>query len=133
MRNQAALALARELKLPIIATNGVCYATAVDREILDVFFAIHDPTTRDRQGNDVGTQYRSAIFYHSEEQRAIAEEYVRADPAIVTRVEPASVFYAAEPYHQRYFENNPRQPYCLFVVAPKVNKFRGVFSGMLKT
>ena len=106
------------------------------RGILEVFFAIHDPTTRDRQGNDVGTQYRSAIFYHTEAQRETAEQLIREltaagtfrDP-IVTQVQPASVFYRAEDYHQEYFANNPQQPYCTYVVAPKVEKFRRKFPG----
>lgn len=101
------------------------------REILDVFFDIHDPTTLNRQGADVGPQYRSVIFYHSPRQREIAEEVIqRLDEAgtwnreIVTQVEPFEVFYEAEPYHQSYFEQNRRQPYCRAVVAPKVAKFR---------
>src|SRR5271165_6983575 len=101
------------------------------REILEVFFATHDPTTRDRHGNDSGPQYRSAIFYHSEAQRTTAEATIREldeeglwSGAIVTEVRPAAVFYRAEDYHQEYFENNPRQPYCAYVVAPKVKKFR---------
>jgi peptide-methionine (S)-S-oxide reductase len=104
------------------------------RDILEVFFAIHDPTTLNRQGNDVGTQYRSAIFYHSDEQRATAEQVIREltaakafpDP-IVTEIAPASTFYIAEDYHQEYFANNPQQPYCTYVVAPKVQKFRHKF------
>lgn len=109
------------------------------REILEVFFTIHDPTTLDRQGNDVGTQYRSVIFYHSDEQRATAEQLIRElsaegvwDDPIVTAIEPASAFYMAEDYHQEYFENNPRQPYCQFVVAPKVAKFRAKFAAKRK-
>jgi peptide-methionine (S)-S-oxide reductase len=101
------------------------------REILQVFFTIHDPTTLNRQGNDVGPQYRSAIFYHDEEQKQTAEamiaEFNAADlwpDPIVTEVTPLEIFYRAEAYHQRYFENNPYQPYCQFVVAPKVAKFR---------
>jgi peptide-methionine (S)-S-oxide reductase len=109
-------------------------------EILQVFFVIHDPTTRDRQGNDVGTQYRSAIFYHSPEQKTVAEQVIaditRArlyrDP-IVTEVVPASTFYVAERYHQEYFARNPNQPYCQYVVAPKVAKFRKHFLERLKT
>lgn len=104
------------------------------RDILEVFFTIHDPTTKDRQGNDVGSQYRSAIFYHSEEQRKIAEEIIaeltsdRVFPgSIVTEVVPASTFYAAEDYHQNYFAQNSNQPYCMFVVAPKLEKFRAKF------
>jgi peptide-methionine (S)-S-oxide reductase len=107
------------------------------REVLEVFFAIHDPTTLNRQGNDVGTQYRSVIFYHSEEQRRIAEDVMREvaahfDDPIVTALEPARPFYAAEDYHQEYFANNPNQPYCSYVVAPKVAKFRLKFAGILK-
>lgn len=105
------------------------------REILEVFFTIHDPTTRDRQGNDVGTQYRSMIFYHSEEQRATAEQVIREFEAakiwpgrIVTELRPAQTFYVAEDYHQRYYENNSEQPYCAFVVNPKVRKFREKFA-----
>jgi peptide-methionine (S)-S-oxide reductase len=108
-------------------------------DLLDVFFAIHDPTTLDRQGNDVGTQYRSVIFYGSEEQRRAAEEKIRGltaerafrDP-IVTAVEPAGTFYLAEDYHQEYFANNPRQPYCQFIVAPKVHKFLEKFGDKQK-
>jgi peptide-methionine (S)-S-oxide reductase len=103
------------------------------RDLLEVFFAIHDPTTLNRQGNDVGTQYRSAIFYHSEEQKKIAEEVIAAlglkDP-VVTEVVPAGTFYRAETYHQNYFRNNPIQPYCAFVVAPKVSKFRKKFASL---
>jgi peptide-methionine (S)-S-oxide reductase len=108
-------------------------------DILDVFFAIHDPTTLNRQGNDVGTQYRSVVFYHSDEQRRSAEEAILAvaasgdwDGPVVTAVEPATEFYEAEEYHQEYFANNPRQPYCLFVVSPKVQKFRSKFGSMRK-
>ena len=109
------------------------------REILEVFFTIHDPTTLDRQGNDVGTQYRSAIFYGSEEQRSIAEQTIREldaagiwnDP-IVTEVRPATTFHRAEDYHQQYFRNNPQQPYCAFVVSPKVHKFREKFADKLR-
>ena len=109
------------------------------REILDVFFAIHDPTTLNRQGNDIGTQYRSAIFYHSPEQKAAAEETIRQMAAerrwkapIVTEVTAAGPFYPAENYHQEYFQNNQYQPYCQFVVAPKVDKFRSKFSAKRK-
>jgi peptide-methionine (S)-S-oxide reductase len=110
------------------------------REILEVFFAIHDPTTPNRQGNDVGTQYRSAIFYHSTAQKAQAEQLVaeltaeQAFPAkIITEIVPAVQFHLAEKYHQEYFENNPNQPYCQFVVAPKVAKFRAKFAQRMKT
>ena len=105
------------------------------RDILGVFFAIHDPTTPDRQGNDVGSQYRSAIFWHDERQRAIAEELMREldgekrwDSPIVTELLPAGEFYKAEDYHQNYFREHPWQPYCAFTVAPKVRKFRQKFS-----
>ena len=109
------------------------------RDLLDVFFVIHDPTTRNRQGNDVGTQYRSAVFYHSPEQKRAAEEAIArlaaqrvyAD-AIVTEVVPAGPFYLAEDYHQQYFAGNPYQPYCMAVVAPKVAKFRSRFLERLK-
>jgi peptide-methionine (S)-S-oxide reductase len=108
-------------------------------DILEVFFAIHDPTTRDRQGNDAGTQYRSAIFYHSEEQRTAAELMIHELNAskvfsgpIVTEVQPASTFYRAEDYHQEYFDNNPQQPYCAYVVAPKLQKFRHKFAKKVK-
>ena len=108
-------------------------------DILKVFFVIHDPTTLNRQGNDAGTQYRSAIFYHSPEQKAAAErviadisrEKIYRDP-IVTEVAPASTYYAAEGYHQEYFARNPYQPYCQAVVAPKVAKFRKHFTERLK-
>jgi len=108
-------------------------------DILKVFFAIHDPTTLNRQGNDAGTQYRSAIFYHTPQQQTVAErvidEITRAglyrDP-VVTEVVPASAFYIAEPYHQEYFARNPEQAYCQYVVAPKVAKFRKHFVERLK-
>jgi peptide-methionine (S)-S-oxide reductase len=103
------------------------------RDLLEVFFAIHDPTTKDRQGNDVGTQYRSAIFYHSEEQRRDAEEAVRAIPGAVTEIAPAAEFYRAEAYHQNYFAAHPAQPYCAYVVAPKVQKFRQKFASQRKS
>lgn len=101
------------------------------RDILDVFFTIHDPTTLNRQGNDVGTQYRSGIYYHSPEQKATAEQVIAEVTAaklwpnpIVTEVEPVSNYSSAEDYHQEYFVNNPSQPYCQVIVAPKVAKFR---------
>ena len=103
------------------------------RDILEVFFAIHDPTSRDRQGNDAGPQYRSAIFYYDDRQRAEAEAMIRElGPGIVTEVRPASTFYIAEDYHQEYFRNNPAQPYCSFVVAPKLAKFRRKFAARRK-
>ena len=109
------------------------------RELLEVFFTIHDPTTFNRQGMDIGTQYRSAIFYHSEQQKRdaevviseIAEAMIYPDP-IVTEVTALLQFYPAEEYHQRYFERNPEQGYCQAVVAPKVAKFRSHFLGKLK-
>jgi peptide-methionine (S)-S-oxide reductase len=109
------------------------------RDLLDVFFVIHDPTTPNRQGNDVGTQYRSAIFYHSPEQKLMAEAAIAAvgqaglwDDPVVTEVALASDFYLAEDYHQEYFQTNPYQPYCQMVVAPKVAKFRKKFFDRLK-
>lgn len=109
------------------------------KEVLQIFFATHDPTTLNRQGNDVGTQYRSVVFFHSEEQKKIAEQVIEEidrediyDDPIVTEVTEFSNFYAAEDYHQDYFENNPNQPYCTAVVAPKVAKFRKVFFDRLK-
>ena len=109
------------------------------RDLLNVFFAIHDPTTLNRQGADVGTQYRSAIFYHDDEQKKIAEELIKDlnaqqiwDRPIVTEVTKLDKFYMAEDYHQEYFAKNPYQPYCMAVVAPKVSKFRKHFLEMLK-
>lgn len=108
-------------------------------DILYIFWRIHDPTTPDRQGNDVGPQYRSVIFYHDEAQRATAEQ-TRADTErarvwpdpIVTQIAPFEAFYEAEGYHQDYFANNPYQPYCVYVVDPKVRKFRKTFADKLK-
>ena len=109
------------------------------KEILEVFFVIHDPTTLNRQGNDAGTQYRSAIFYHSAAQKAAAEQVITSlnsaqvyDDPIVTELAPASQFYLAEDYHQEYFRRNPAQPYCAYVVKPKVAKFRKHFLERLK-
>jgi peptide-methionine (S)-S-oxide reductase len=109
------------------------------KEILQVFFATHDPTTLNRQGNDVGTSYRSAIFYRTDEQKRIAEEVIKEvegegvyDKPIVTEVTKFDKFYPAENYHQEYFANNPTQPYCAAVVAPKVSKFRSKFLSKLK-
>src|SRR5690606_28442855 len=109
------------------------------RELLEIFFGIHDPTTLNRQGNDVGTQYRSVIFYHPPTQELTAQEVIRtlteknlfAGP-IVTQVAPASHFYIAEDYHQEYFVRNPSQPYCTYLTNPKVAKFRQQFTGKLK-
>jgi peptide-methionine (S)-S-oxide reductase len=109
------------------------------RELLEIFFGIHDPTTLNRQGNDAGTQYRSAIFYHSPEQEATANEVIDTlstakifDAPIVTEVVSASTFYVAEEYHQEYFVQNPSQPYCTYLISPKVAKFRQQFAGKLK-
>ncbi|MES2758328.1 MAG: peptide-methionine (S)-S-oxide reductase MsrA [Pseudomonadota bacterium] len=107
------------------------------RDILEVFFTIHDPTTLNRQGNDVGTQYRSAIFFNSPEQEAVARQVVAEmanvwDAPIVTEVTPAATWYKAEAYHQDYFRQHPLQGYCAFVVAPKVSKFRATFANRLK-
>ena len=110
------------------------------REILEVFFAVHNPTTLNRQGNDVGTQYRSAIFYHSPEQKQVAEQVIQSvgggkvwDDPIVTEVVPAVKFYPAEEYHQEFFKRNPHQGYCMAVVSPKVSKFRKAFTSKLKS
>jgi peptide-methionine (S)-S-oxide reductase len=109
------------------------------KELLEVFFTIHDPTTLNRQGADAGTQYRSAIFYHSPEQREVAQQVIKEleaeriwDDPIVTEVTPLETFYPAEGYHQQYYEQNPNQPYCRAVVAPKVAKFRKLFLSKLK-
>ena len=108
-------------------------------DLLKVFFSIHDPTTLNRQGNDVGTQYRSAIFYHTPEQKATADEVIREiteanlwDRPIVTEVTPIDQFYMAEDYHQEYFKKNPYQGYCRAIIAPKVAKFRQKFMEQLK-
>jgi peptide-methionine (S)-S-oxide reductase len=108
-------------------------------ELLEVFWKTHDPTTLNRQGNDVGTQYRSVIFYHNEEQKELAENYKKEldksgawDNPIVTEISPVTNFYPAEGYHQDYYENNPNQGYCAFVIAPKVEKFEKVFKDKLK-
>ena len=109
------------------------------REILEVFFTIHDPTTLNRQGADVGTQYRSAIFYHDEEQKRVAGEVIAEldtrhlwDDPIVTEVTPFDAFYVAEDYHQGYYRNNEYQSYCQVVIAPKVAKFRKEYLAKLK-
>lgn len=106
-------------------------------EILEIFFTIHDPTTLNRQGADVGTQYRSAIFYHSEEQKQVAQKVMAQmgnvwDNPIVTELVPLERFYKAEEYHQNYFARNPQQPYCQVVVAPKVAKTRKTFFEKLR-
>lgn len=109
-------------------------------ELLQVFWQSHDPTTLNRQGNDVGPQYRSTIFYHNEEQREIAEEFKRAlneknafGAPVVTQIEPITVFYPAEDYHANYYLNNPHQGYCHYVIKPKVDKVKKVFADKIKT
>ena len=108
-------------------------------ELLEVFWKTHNPTTLNRQGNDVGTQYRSVIFYHSEEQKQLAEKYKEElnksgawDRPIVTEISLLTNFFSAEGYHQDYYKNNPNQGYCAFVIAPKVEKFEKVFKDKLK-
>lgn len=108
-------------------------------EILEIFFVVHDPTTLNRQGNDVGTQYRSGIYYANDEQKRVAEEVIREitdsktyRSPIVTEVQPLANYSAAETYHQDYFLNNPNQGYCAFVVGPKVEKFQKTFAKYLK-
>ncbi len=109
------------------------------RDLLEVFFTVHDPTTLNRQGNDVGTQYRSAIFWHDQDQRTEAEAVIAEQNTsgvfsapIVTELAEATTFWPAEAYHDDYYTRNPNQPYCLFVVAPKVMKVRAKFAGRLK-
>jgi peptide-methionine (S)-S-oxide reductase len=109
------------------------------QDVLNVFFTVHDPTTLNRQGNDVGPQYRSGVWYHSEEQKRIAQETIKRidteglySNKIVTEVTPASTFWVAEDYHQNYFANNPHQGYCSVVIAPKVAKFRKQYFERLK-
>ena len=108
-------------------------------ELLEVFWKTHDPTTLNRQGNDVGTQYRSVVFYHNDEQKRLAEKYKEElnksgiwDKPIVTEIVPFTNFYPAENYHQNYYDNNPNQGYCSFVIAPKVEKFEKLFKDKLK-
>lgn len=112
----------------------VCYA-----DLLEVFWETHDPTTLNRQGNDIGTQYRSVIFYHNEEQKNLAEEMKKRldaekiwDKPIVTEIVEYEAFYEAEDYHDDYFKNNPNQPYCTFVIAPKIQKFEKSFHDLLR-
>jgi peptide-methionine (S)-S-oxide reductase len=109
------------------------------KDLLEVYFTVHDPTTLNRQGNDVGTQYRSVIFYRDDRQKAVAEQVIKEITAkkiwrdkIVTQVVPFKAFYKAEDYHQRYFDRNGDQPYCQIVIAPKVAKFRRHFLNRLK-
>ena len=132
-----------------VVTGGTGHAEVVQvtfdpqvvsfRELLGVFFTIHDPTTLNRQGPDHGTQYRSAVYYHDDEQRAAAQDVVKEiadagvwDDPIVTEIAPLDTFYRAEDYHQKYFRKNPLQPYCLVVVRPKVAKFRKKYMDRLK-
>jgi peptide-methionine (S)-S-oxide reductase len=132
-----------------VCTGLTGHAEAVDieydpsqvtyQQLLEVFFSTHDPTTKNRQGADVGTQYRSGVFYHDDEQKRIAEEVIaKLDQArafsrpIVTEVTKATTFYPAEDYHQDYFANNQAQPYCRAIVAPKVDKVRKVFKDLVK-
>jgi len=125
-----------------VCSGGTGHAEVVDigfdpevisfRELIEVFFAIHDPTTLNRQGNDAGTQYRSVIFYHNAEQEQVARTVIlelagEFGEPIVTQVVPAERFWKAEEYHQNYFRDNPHEGYCLFVVSPKVDKFRQKF------
>lgn len=109
-------------------------------ELLEIFFGTHNPTTLNRQGNDSGTQYRSVIFYHSPAQEATAKKVIATlteskifDSPIVTEVVPASTFYMAESYHQEYFSQNPSQPYCAYLISPKIAKFRQQFANKLKS
>lgn len=107
------------------------------RDLLEIFFTIHDPTTLNRQGNDVGTQYRSVIYYQSPQQEATARQVIAEmanvwDAPIVTELAPAETYYRAEDYHQNYFAQHPLQGYCAFVVAPKVAKFRKTYTNRLK-
>ena len=108
--------------------------------MLEAFWKSHDPTQLNRQGNDIGTQYRSVIFYHNEKQHEEAESYKKKlndsgayDAAVVTEISPFTVFYKAEDYHQNYFNQNGDAPYCSFVIKPKVEKFQKVFKDKLKT
>ncbi|MEM0120680.1 MAG: peptide-methionine (S)-S-oxide reductase MsrA [Thermoprotei archaeon] len=108
-------------------------------DLLEVFFAIHDPTTPNRQGYDVGTQYRSVIFYHNEAQRIMAAEYIQKLSTqgvfrrpIVTQLEPFKAFYKAEDYHQEYYERNPHKPYCVIIISPKLSKLKEKFPQLLK-
>jgi peptide-methionine (S)-S-oxide reductase len=108
-------------------------------ELLAAFWQTHDPTQLNRQGNDIGTQYRSVIFYHNSQQKELAEKYKKElntsgawDKPIVTEISPATVFYTAEDYHQNYFDENGNQPYCQYIIQPKVEKFKKVFKAKMK-
>jgi peptide-methionine (S)-S-oxide reductase len=109
------------------------------KEILEVFFSSHDPTTLNRQGQDIGTQYRSVIFYHDDQQKAIAEQIIKEltetktwNMPIVTQIEPFKIFYKAEEYHQNYFKNHPEKSYCSIIIAPKIGKLKQHYLGKLK-
>jgi peptide-methionine (S)-S-oxide reductase len=132
-----------------VCSGGTGHAEAVQvmfdpsvisyRDVLDVFFSLHDPTTLNRQGNDVGTQYHSVIFYHSDEQKAVAEQTVREldsskilSSPIVTEIVPLDAFYPAEDYHQDYYANNSARPYCRAVINPKLVKLRKQYGDRLK-
>lgn len=132
-----------------VCTNSTGHAETVQvtfnptkisyREILEIFFSVHDPTTLNQQDPDKGTQYRSAIFYHSEQQRAIAKELIEElntahlwKKQIVTEIAPLDTFYPAEDYHRKYFSRHPEQAYCKIVILPKVNKFRKQWAKRLK-
>ena len=133
-----------------VCTGGTGHAEAVQitfdpkvisyRDILDIFFSIHDPTTLNRQGNDIGTQYRSSIFYHSDEQKAVAEQTIGDletskiwNSPVTTEVVPCDEFYPAEDYHRDYYERHGSQPYCRAVIDPKLAKLRKQYSDKLKT
>jgi len=109
------------------------------KEILEVFFSSHDPTTLNRQGQDIGTQYRSVIFFHDDQQKAIAEQLIKEltetktwNMPIVTQIEPFKIFYKAEEYHQNYFKNHPEKSYCSIIIAPKIGKLKQHYLGKLK-
>ena len=138
------------MRVPLLLLTTLAYACAHAqvtfdpavlsfREVVEIFFAFHDPTTLNRQGPDVGTQYRSVIFYHTPEQKEVAERVIAElkaaqvwDAPIVTEVVPLEKFWPAEDYHQDYYENNPRQRYCQIVITPKVAKFRKEYLERLK-
>jgi peptide-methionine (S)-S-oxide reductase len=109
------------------------------KEILEIFFTMHDPTTLNRQGSDVGTQYRSVIFYHNDQQKAITEQVIKEiieakiwDAPIVTQIEPFKAFYKAEDYHKDYFKQHSKQPYCRLIISPKINKLQKLYLNKLK-
>lgn len=113
-------------------------AVASYRDILEVFFTIHDPTTLNQQGNDIGTQYRSVIYFHTPEQEGVAKQVISAmaqvwDAPIVTELSPVETYYKAEDYHQNYFRQHPYHGYCAYVVAPKVSKFRQTFADKIRS